>query len=256
MKKLFIFFVFCSLSMLSIADDFPEKSNTLVTDYTQLLSPSEIQTLESKLVAFNDSTSTQIAVVIIRSTGGYNINDYTAQLGNKWGIGKKQKNNGILILVAKEDRKVSIQVGYGLEAVVTDALSKRIIEKEIRPNFKQGNYFEGLERATDVIISLTKGEFTADEYAKNEQGIPWFFFLIFGLIFLIVIFHKAKSVNQYASTNNLSFWAAWALMNAASNRSSGSWGNFSSGSGNFGGGSSFGGFGGGSFGGGGASGSW
>ena len=111
MKKAIIFFFLFIQTVLG-AQDFPAKSGTLVTDYTSTLSTNELSGLERKLVAFNDSTSTQIAVVIMHSTGSYDISDYAVQLFNKWGIGQKKNNNGVLVLVAKDDRKVFINTGY------------------------------------------------------------------------------------------------------------------------------------------------
>src|SRR5687768_7469378 len=105
------------------AQDFPERSATIVTDFTNTLSESERQSLENKLVAFNDSTSSQVAIVMMGSVGNYDISDYAVQLYNRWGIGQKEKNNGVLILVAKEDRKVWITTGYGMEGVLPDALT-------------------------------------------------------------------------------------------------------------------------------------
>ncbi len=254
LKILFLF-----LPFIALADDFPERSNTLVTDYTGTLSQQEQISLEQKLVAFNDSTSTQIAIVIVRSVGGYDIADYSVQLFNKWKIGQEKKNNGVLILVAREDRKMWITTGHGIEGVLPDVLCKRIIEKDIVPNFRDENYFRGLDQATNSIMSIVSGEFTADEYIghRKNQRVPWFPFVLFFFIFLIVIFSKVTKTRNYARRNNLGFWAAWALLNAASARSRGSWGGFSGGSGwGSGGGGGFGGFGGGSSGGGGAGGSW
>jgi len=244
---------------LSFADDFPERSNTLVTDYTSTLGPQEQMALEQKLVAFNDSTSTQIAIVILGSVGGYDISDYSVQLFNKWKIGQEKKNNGVLILVAKEDRKMWITTGYGIEGVLPDALCRRIVDRDIRPNFRANNFYGGLDQATSSIMSIVKGEFTAEDYLKRgkRQGTPWFPILLFFIIFIVVIFSKVTRTRRYARTNNLGFWAAWALLNAASNRSHGSWGGFSGGGGwGSGGGGGFGGFGGGGSGGGGAGGSW
>ena len=246
-------------SLSVFADDFPERSKTLVTDYTGTLTEGDRNTLEQKLVAFNDSTSTQIAVVILKSVGGYDISDYSVQLFNKWKIGQEKKNNGILILVAKEDRKMWITTGHGIEGVLPDVVCKRIIVQDIQPNFKAGNFYDGLDQATSSIMSIVKGEFTADSYMQRErpQSIPWFPIVIFFFVFIIVIFSKVSRTRKYAQTNHLGFWAAWALLNAASSRSSGSWGGFSGGSGwGGGGGGGFGGFGGGSSGGGGAGGSW
>ena len=272
MKRHYVFlsFLFSVLSfcVLFIASSFAQKNDFparpspphLVNDLAGILSPQENLHLERKLVAFDDSTSTQITVVIMESTGSYVISDYADRLGESWGIGRKGKNNGVILLVAKEDKHVTIQVGYGLEAVLTDALSKRIIETILVPAFKQGNYFSGIDEATSVMMAIAAGEFSADQFVKQRKRrtdkVPWGLLPILLIIIAIVIFSRMRSVSRYANTNNLSFWAALALMNAMSNRSHGSWGNFSSGGGDFGGGGGFGGFGGGSFGGGGASGSW
>lgn len=254
-----IFFLFILTSAVR-AQDFPPRANTIVTDFTGTLSPDQLGSLEQKLVKFNDSTSTQIAVVVMRSVGDYDIADYSVQLFNQWKIGQASKNNGVLILVAKEDRKVHITTGYGMEGVLPDVLCKRIVTNDIVPKFKEGDFYGGLDQATNSIMSIVKGEYSADDYLKNKNSKPVIFpFLMFALIMLIVLFSQFRRVSRYARTNNLAFWAAWALLNAATNRSRGSWGNFSGGSGwgggGFGGGG-FGGFGGGSSGGGGAGGSW
>src|SRR5204863_6551077 len=142
----------------SRASDFPPRASTLVSDFTNTLSAEEKNSLEQKLVAFNDSTSTQIAVVVMGSVGGYDISDYAVQLFNQWKIGQEKKNNGVLIFVAKDDRKVWITTGYGLEGVLPDVLCKRIIEQDIVPNFKSENYYDGLDRTTSSIMSIVKGE--------------------------------------------------------------------------------------------------
>ncbi|HRI41551.1 MAG: TPM domain-containing protein [Bacteroidia bacterium] len=243
-------------------EDFPARANTLVSDFTGTLAPGERDALERKLVAFDDSTSTQIAVVIISSVGNYDIADYSVQLFNRWKIGRQDKNNGVLVLVAKDDRKVFITTGYGIEGVLPDILCKRIVDQDIVPNFKVGSFYGGLEQGTNSIMSIVSGEFTADAYmkkGKQAKQFPWFFVLLFILIVFISVIANVRRVSRYASRNNLAFWAAWTLLNAAANRSRGSWGNFSGGSGwgggGFGGGG-FGGFGGGGSGGGGAGGSW
>ncbi len=257
MRKIFFFLIFFA-SVALASDDFPPRSNRLVTDYTNTLSPEEQNRLEHKLVDFNNATSTQIAIVIMKSIGGYDINDYAVQLANNWGIGQKSKNNGILILLAMESHGVSIQIGYGLEGAAPDVLAKRIIENDMIPYFKQGNFFAGLDKGTDTLISLVKGEFSADEYVKRGGQFPWF--IIFIILFIIIISMGAQvnRTRNYAHINHITFWAAWFLLAQLRNKQRGSWGHFSSGSGGFGGGGGggFGGFGGGGFGGGGASGSW
>ena len=244
----FLLALLCSVPVLSVAQDFPERSSTLVTDFTNTLSASEKQALEQKLVAFNDSSSTQITVVIMNSVGSYDINDYAAKLGEKWGVGQKGKNNGVVLLVALQDRKVSIQVGYGLEGALTDALTKRIIEVELKPSFKEGQYYEGLDKATTALMLASAGEYTAPPVEKNRGS--WVPFIVFAVILLFSVIRRTRRASMYASGNNVSFWTAMMLMNAGRGSSGGSWSNFNSGSGGFGG------FGGGSFGGGGSSGSW
>ena len=263
-RKAILFLLFL-LPFVGIADDFPERSNRLITDFTNTLSSDETAQLEQKLVAFNDSTSTQIAVVMMQSTGFYDISEYAVQLYNKWGIGQKDKNNGVLILIAKEDRKVFINTGYGIEGVLPDILCKRIVDRDILPNFKLNNYYEGIDAATNSIMSIVNGEYTADDYMKKggKQNPSWFVIFMVFFIGFIVLFARIKYVSRYARMNNLAFWAAWALLNAAARKNRGSWNNFSGGSGwggggsgGWGGGGGFGGFGGGSSGGGGAGGSW
>jgi uncharacterized protein len=257
----FLILFFILFSSLVRAQDIPVRSNTLVTDYTGTLDDGQKRALEQKLVAFNDSTSTQIAVVIVQTTGDYEIADYSVQLFNNWKIGQEKKNNGVLMLVAIGDRKVWITTGFGIEGVLPDALCKRIIEKDVVPQFRNGDYYAGIDAGTTGIMRIVSGEFTADSYMKNKEDKPVFFpFLMFFFILFIIIVSRIGRVKRYARRNNLAFWAAWALLNAASNRSRGSWGGFSGGGGfggfGGGGGGGFGGFGGGSSGGGGAGGSW
>lgn len=251
----------CASLMLlfnAAAQDFPEKPSTLVNDYTNTLSPDQVSQLEQKLVAFDDSTSTQIAVVIIKSLDGYDIAGYASQLGEKWGVGRDKKNNGVVLLVAIDDRKVTIQTGYGVEGALPDAIARRIIENEIKPGFKNGDYYGGLDRGTDAIISYTKGEYKNEDPKKGDgkKGIP------FGLIFLIIVViiisisrrggGGGSSVIGGGGTSPLWWMLLGSQMSGRGGRSDGGgFGGFGGG-----GGGGFGGFGGGSFGGGGASGSW
>ena len=266
-KHIFIVF-FSILCLNAIGQNFPEKLNPprIVNDYTNFLSKNENIALEQKLVRFSNETSTQIAIVIVRSLDGYDKATYATALGQKWGIGEKGKNNGILILIKPKTQaskgQVFIATGYGLEGAVPDAITKRIVNNEIIPHFKHGMYYEGLNQATNRIIELTKGEYTADQYIKStrknaKKAIPG------GIIFLIIIFisfiGRARRARHYSVGHNIPFWVAMGML--SSDRShSGSFNNFTSGGGSFGGdsfgGGGFGGFGGGSFGGGGAGGSW
>lgn len=248
------------------AQDIPEPPNPprLVNDFTGILSAGEIQSLENKLVTFNDSTSTQIAVVIVPSLNGYEKMDFTYRLAEKWGVGRKGKNNGVVIMVkpktAGETGQAYILSGYGLEGALPDALCKRIVENEMIPNFRENNYYGGIDAAVNTIMSLVKGEFTAEQYAKSKGSSPYGILIpliIMGVVFFLI---RASKANSYSVGKHIPFWTAfWLLGSMGRGSHSGSWGDFSSGSGGFGsggGGGGFGGFGGGSFGGGGAGGSW
>lgn len=246
----------------AFAQEFPPKPDRLVNDYTGTLSESEAGQLEHKLVAFDDSTSTQIAVVLMKSVGAYDISDYGARLAQSWGIGSGKKNNGVLLLVAMADRKVTIQTGYGVEGALPDAITKRIIENEIKPEFRDGRYYDGIDRATDAIISYTKGEYKNDQPKQKRQSgsFPVILIIIIGVI--IVILGKrgggggrgGRVIGSRGASDI--FW--WTMLSGMGNRGGGGGWAGGSGGGGFGGGSGggFGGFGGGSFGGGGSSGSW
>ncbi len=242
-------FLLLLLGLNSWAQKFPDKPNRLVNDYTQTLSTEEASALEQKLLAFNDSTSTQIAVVLINDLEGYDVADYAVRLAEKWGIGQAKKNNGIILLVSVGDRKVTIQTGYGMEGALPDAIARRIIEVAIKPNFKQGEYFQGLDQATDAIIAYTKGEFKSEPPFKNGRGsFPMGLIVIIIMIIVVVAKKIGGGGNgQVISGRGASspFW--WLLMGGGGHGGGGY-------SGGDGGG--FGGFGGGSFGGGGASGDW
>ncbi len=258
-KKLTIFFTVLLISFTAFSQQLPPKSGTLVTDYTNTLSPGDEQQLESKLVAFDDSTSTQIAVVLIKSVGDYDINDYGQKLGRAWGIGSKGKNNGILILVAIGDRKVTIQTGYGAEGGVPDVITHEIIQNDITPRFKQGDYYGGLNAGTDDVMKYMKGEYKSVNKPRHDGrggGGSYGFLFIIVIVILVLIFRgKGGGGGQIIGGRGGAspFW--WFLGGAMLGRGSGGWGGFSGGGGDSGGGG-FGGFGGGDFGGGGSSGSW
>lgn len=260
-KTLLLFFVAFASSLAG--QNFPEKPNPprLVNDLAGVLGADELNTLENKLVIYNDTTSTQLAIVLIHSLDGYPIDDYAIKLGEKWGVGQKNKDNGVMILAAIDDRKIFIATGYGLEGALPDALVKRIVENDIKPYFKAGDYYGGLDKGVDQIIALARGEYQGEpQRNRNIDSLPYKGILIFLGIIMLIMVVKVRSARSYAHRNNIGFWAAWALLNAASGSQRGSWGGFTSGGGfgggGGGGGGGFGGFGGGSFGGGGAGGSW
>ncbi|MFZ4564473.1 MAG: TPM domain-containing protein, partial [Bacteroidales bacterium] len=249
------------------AQDIPARPEPprLVNDFAGILTSDEIQNLEQKLVSFNDSTSTQIVVVIVKSLNGYDYNEFAYKIGQAWGVGQKGKNNGAVLLVKpkypNEKGEACIQTGYGLEGVIPDALAKRIVTNEMIPNFQNGNYYAGIDAATTAMISLAKGEYTADQYAKRKDKKSSPYGLLIPIIIMAVVFTLIRGSRARGSSvgKSLPFWTAFWLLGSMGRGHSGSWNDFSGGGGGGfggGGGGGFGGFGGGSFGGGGAGGSW
>ncbi len=241
----------------------------LVNDLAGVLGLQQQRTLERKLLRYNDSTSTQIAVVIERTTGGDDIFDYTYRLAEKWGIGQKDKDNGILIYVAAEDRQLRILTGYGTEGFLPDAAAKRIVDDVIVPEFRQGKYYEGLNNATTVIIRLSKGEYTADDIGRRrgqEEGIPPIVIFIMIIVIFIILSNLSNrgGGSGYDDDDDGGYYRGGRYERMPRRRGGGGWvivgpgggGGWSPGGGGSIGGGGFGGFGGGSFGGGGAGGSW
>jgi uncharacterized protein len=225
---------------------------TLVTDVAGVLSPEQKQALENKLVAIDDSSSNQIAVVIIPSLDGYPKEEYATKLFRDWGIGGK-KNNGILLLIAINDREIRIEVGYGLEGAIPDITALNIIDNDIKPAFKAGNYYEGIDQATNNIAKAAVGEYKVAKAKKSKsksRGSGGF------LIILIIIFLVLRSGRGGGGSNigggGFSDVATGMLLGSLL----GGGGRHGGGGGFGGGGGGFGGFGGGSSGGGGAGGSW
>jgi len=256
MKKYLIFslllsFIFCRI----MAQDIPAKPNPprLVNDFAKQLNATEIAQLEQKLEAYNDSTSSQIVIVVVPTTGDYPIADYAFKIGREWGVGQKDKDNGIVILWASTDRKIYISVGYGMEGAVPDAIAKRIISQTITPDFKNGMFYRGLDRGIDEIFKYATGEYKAVP-GDDDDGGSMSPLLIFIIIFAVIIFIIYRNKNNGGGRGGLGGFGGPILFpyTTFSGRggSSGSWG----GGGDSGGG--FGGFGGGSFGGGGAGGDY
>ena len=246
-------------SVVASAQSLPQRPNPprLVNDLAGLMQPAEADALERKLVAYDDSTSSQIAVVTVNSLDGDDIADYAQKLYESWGIGRKGKNNGVLVLVAKQEHQARIQTGYGLEGAVPDALAKRIISNTLVPAFRQNQYYAGLDRGTDELIALAKGEYKADpadarprgRRDSSGSGIP--FWVI--IIVLIIVFTMLRNRGGGGGRNRGGFGGGFVPPIIFGG---GGFGGGGGGWGGGGGGGGFGGFGGGSSGGGGASGSW
>lgn len=239
-------------TVLANAQTLPEPPNPprLVNDLAGTMNQMEVNQLESMLVAYDDSTSTQITVVTIPSLEGYEMADYANRLYEKWGIGEKGKNNGLLILVAVNDREVRMEVGYGLEDRLTDALSRRIIERDMLPAFRNGDYAGGLVTASRSVIQVLAGAYTADERIESKGGKSVILIILLLLIIIIAMNSRNGGGTNYSGRGRSGSQPPFFFPMGG-----GGFGGGGFGGGGFGGGG-FGGFGGGLSGGGGASGRW
>ncbi|GAA4310962.1 TPM domain-containing protein [Compostibacter hankyongensis] len=240
------------------AQDVPARPEPprLVNDFARLLMPDQADVLEHKLRNYNDTTSTQIAVVIVESVGDYAMVDYAVKLGRSWGVGGKQFNNGVILLIAVKDHKAFIATGYGMEGPLPDATCKEIVENDIIPAFRAQQYYAGLDAAVNDIIAAAAGEYKAQPHKDKDGGKGAFFFFVFIIIILIIFFISRRGGGGGGGTSyTRRGWGAGPFIGGfLGGMGSGGFGGRGGGFG--GGGGGFGGFGGGSFGGGGAGGSW
>lgn len=246
---LLLFFAFQPVGLSG--QEIPDSPNPprLVNDYADLLSESQEQQLETKLTNYNDTTSTQIAVVLMETIGNWSIDEFSFELGDKWGVGQAEEDNGIVITIAESERKTFIATGRGTEGAITDIHASRIVNNIMLPAFRQGNFYGGIDDATNAIFRLMAGEYVAavDTDARDEStpiSIVVIVFISIFLFFALLIRYGGDGGGSIGGGG----WKGPIII-----------GGGSSGGSSFGGGSSgggFGGFGGGSFGGGGAGGGW
>ncbi|OUS03142.1 methanol dehydrogenase [Flavobacteriales bacterium 33_180_T64] len=247
--------------------DIPPKPEKLedqksVYDFIGLLSKKDSLNLEQKLIRYSDTTSTQIVVAIITTTKGENIGLLAPKWAHEWGIGQAKEDNGVFILLAKNDRKIWISPGYGVEDRLTAGINGELIRTIIIPEFKKGDYFKGLDNGTDAIFEILSGTYQSTRKSDDSSDIfPIIFFLfilLFFIILIIALFKNRRGGGNNGSggnrTNGTSILDAIILSNMGRGSYGGS--NSSSSGGSFGGGGFGGGFGGGGFSGGGAGGSW
>jgi len=261
MRKLLtsIFLLLSVFLFAQIEKAIPNSQNPpkLVNDFSEpfFLQPYQREALEKKLVAYDDSTSNQITIVIVDGLEGYSRDEYAISLGNKWGVGGKDFNNGVVVLIStgKKDKKRTsfIATGYGLEGALPDLTVKSIIDNELTPELKNGNYYRALDLTTDAIIRAAEGRYKAPAgYAnKGEKGISLFqimLIIFLGIILLSIISRGGGKNGGMMSRRGYRDWNGPVWFPS----SGGGW------SGGGSGGSGFGGFGGGGFGGGGAGGDW
>ena len=263
-RILILFMLLIPAGLMASGDKLPvpDSPSAWVNDYADIFSSQEETRLNQKLGMFEQHNSIQVFVVTLDENGGYQADMLAPLVGERWGVGQKGQDNGIVMLIDMQDREMFIATGYGNEQFVTDLEAGLIVRNEIIPAFKQGDYYGGVDNATGVLISLLDGEYTPQQYREQVSSGGSGGAGIGGIIFMIILFSLVFGGGRRRSSgigrSNLPLWLALGMMSGGRSHS-GSFGNFSSGSGGFGGGGGFGGFsggGGGGFGGGGAGGSW
>jgi uncharacterized protein len=239
--------IFLGIAVAALALDVPPSPRGRVSDYTGTLTGSQTRELDEHLARFEQKTTNQVAVVLIPTLGGDSLEDYSIRLAEKWQVGRRGRDNGVILLVVMQDRKIRIEVGYGLEAVLPDSLAGEIVRQEMAPLFREGQFYQGILAGVNAIMAATKGEYrpTAGS-GRGETRVSWFWTLFLVLFLLSAMAGGFRRRRPYSRRGRGlmvggPFW----------------WG------GGFGGGFGGGGFGGGGFsgggggfGGGGASGGW
>lgn len=248
-----------AFSLTAFASQLPDAPvpQRLVVDMASLLSDRQVSALERKLVAFSDTTSTQIVVVTTTSLEDYTISEYATELAHKWGVGVKGKDNGVMIVVKPKTRfskgEVYIAVGYGLEGALPDITAGRIVQQVMIPKFSENKIYAGIDEAVDTIMSITSGEYSADEWSTEQDNIKLYTYILIAVIAILVFIFSSRSKRDGDGSGGDTLTSGGYIggipfFGVGHHRSGGSSGGF--------GGGGFGGFGGGGFGGGGAGGSW
>jgi len=242
---------FLLLPCTTQAKEVPPKPNTLVNDFAAVLAPEQAFALEQKLRAYADSTSTQIAILIERSLEDDEVFEYSFRVAEAWGIGNREKDNGILFYVAVDDRKMFVHTGMGVQDYLTDNVTKRILDQVVRPAFRNGDYYGGLDRATSIFMDLGSGRYVNDAPRSDGPAISPFFVLL--IIIAVIAFigfignsGRGGGGGYHRGGRYDSGGGGWFILPG------GGWG----GGGGGGNDSDWGGFGGGGFDGGGAGGDW
>jgi uncharacterized protein len=197
MKKIFLSLLILTVTITASALDVPQLTGR-VNDYAAMLTPQAKASIETKLANLEKSDSTQIVVLTIPSLEGDALEDYSIRVAEKWKIGQKKIDNGAILLVVKNDRKIRIEVGRGLEGKLTDLKSRRVISEHIRPKFKAGDFSGGTEAGVDALISIVKGEFQsgdapAQKGTSSDSSDGIWIYIIFAL-FAVFILGKASKI--------------------------------------------------------------
>lgn len=238
------------------------KLQTSVYDYANLLSASQKSTLEQKLISYSDSTSTQIVIATVETIKGEDIGILTPKWAHQWGIGQAKEDNGVFILLANKERKIWISPGYGVEHKLTAGITGTIVRAIIIPEFKQGDFYAGLDKGTYAVFEVLNGTYKNNAPAKSESGgFPSFIIIIIIIFILLIIFSKknrggGNGGRGFRDKSTAADILTAIILSRAGRGGFGSGGFGGGSSGGFGGGGFGGGFGGGGFSGGGAGGNW
>ncbi|MBF7092560.1 TPM domain-containing protein [Flavobacterium sp. ALJ2] len=254
--KLIVCLFFTQIGFAQFTIPEKPKFQTSVYDYANVLSPTEKAQLEEKLIRYSDSTTTQIVVITIENLKGEDVSQLATKWAHTWGLGQAKEDNGVIILVAKSERKIAINPGYGLEDRLTAGIGGEIIRNIIIPEFKAGSYYKGLDKGADALFDVFKGKYKGTrKQAPEGESFPFFIFII---IIAIVIFLMSRNKGGGGNSGNNGGGGPSLLdviilsnLGRSGGGGFGGFGGGSSGGGGFGGG-----FGGGGFSGGGSSGSW
>ncbi|XCI75656.1 MAG: TPM domain-containing protein [Flavobacteriales bacterium] len=252
-KGLLIFLLYFLASIGILQAQFtippPPKKIYPVNDFAQVLPQEHVYSLNKKLIRYNESTSTEILVAIVKTLNGEDPNLISANWGEKWKIGQKRQDNGLILLLSIDDRKISIQTGYGIEPYLTDALSRRIIDNQIKPALRQGDYYTAIDQGTTAIFQVLKDAYTnKKKTSKKDNGLENLFLYLLLIFFILYLFRSGGNSGE-DRRGSVYYDEEDPFTLSSMGRWNGHYGgNFGSGWGGFGGG--------GSFGGGGASGNW
>ncbi|MDR9416954.1 MAG: TPM domain-containing protein [Gracilimonas sp.] len=250
-RSLILVLFLASAFSVAAQDIFPSQPSGMVNDFANMLSSNAEQRLENKLRNYRDTTTNAFVVATLESLQGYPIEDVAREMHNNWNIQYEERGNGVLILISEQDRSMRIEVGYGLEGAIPDIMANRIINDVLTPSFKAGDFYGGLNQATNIMIDLAAGEFEGfpEQRSSGGEGFPLDVLIIFiVIIFILISRGKNKGGRKHSiGSSGIIFYGG----GFGGGRGGGS--SFGGGGGGFGG---FGGGGGFSSGGGGASGGW
>ena len=225
MRRILLIFTFLAITIVSFADIFDRPAEVnLVVDNANAFRPKQLEALRAKLDSFERATTVQIQIYTTKDLQGYDIVDFAQRLGEGWGVGQAGADNGIVIVykpkMAHEDGEITIQTGYGIEPLIPDAVCKQIIEYEMIPRFKRGQIYAGIDKAVDICMSLTRGEFTAEKYmADNAEmeriamkiakwvligliGVPSVILVIFLIVMLCIGGFKGDTVSSGSGSSS------------------------------------------------------